>query len=194
MIRFRGPLLRAAWPGLIAIGSICAIGARLPYVDGPQPGTTGGFEEPTCAECHFDVAQPDPRGMLKVSGLPESYRPGKRYLLTIELRRPGMRRAGFQLAVRSPDGRQAGRLRPIDDRAAVVAHEGIDYAFHTRSGAELGMPDKAVWYVEWEAPVGSRQAALLHGACNAADGDDSPFGDHIYTYTAGSAAPSEGWQ
>ena len=53
------------------------------YLDGPPPGHTGGFGEPTCAVCHFDVPEPDPAGGLVIEGVPEAFTPGERYLLTV---------------------------------------------------------------------------------------------------------------
>lgn len=181
----RSCLRRGCWAGLVAIGPISAVAAR-PFLDGPPPGTTGGFGEPTCAQCHYDIVTPDPTGKLYVEGFPESWLPNKRYVITVTLHRPGMGRGGFQLAIRFADGDQAGTLTPTNDRTATEPLDGITYAYQTVFGAELQSPNASTWQIEWEAPHTRSQRILLHAVGNAANNDDSQFGDHIYTYSTSS--------
>jgi hypothetical protein len=174
---------RTTWTGVLALGTIGAIAAR-PFLNGPPPGTTGGFGEPTCAQCHFDVEHPDPQGLLEVEGFPQSWQPDKRYIVTLRLRRPGMGRVGFELAIRFANGKQAGTLTPTDDRTATETANGITYAYQTAAGAELPRANRDTWHLEWLAPSAPTQTIMLHAVGNAADGDDSQFGDHIYTVSA----------
>jgi hypothetical protein len=174
-----------SWAGLVGFGLFAATAAR-PYLDGPPPGTTGGFGEPTCAQCHYDVEHPDPAGQLEVRGFPESWRPGERYLLSVGLHRPGMGRGGFQLAIRFSSGEQAGTITSIDDRTSIETLHGISYAYQTVLGADLPTPGENVWKLEWRAPEPAALTVVLHAVGNAANNDDSQFGDHIYTYTASS--------
>lgn len=70
---------------------------------------------------------------------------------------------------------------------------GVQYAQHTRLGTEPTSGDTAAWSVRWRAPGGERGDtsitgdscghALVHLAANAADGDDSEFGDRIHVDT-----------
>lgn len=172
-----------SWAGLVAIGALGAIAAR-PFLDGPPPGTTGGFGEPTCAQCHYDVQQPDPNGTLQVEGFPESWVPNEQYDISVRLHRQGMGRGGFQLAIRFANGEQAGTLTPTDDRTATELLNEISYAYQTVLGTELLSPNKNTWHFEWQAPGKVDRAVLLHAVGNAANNDDSQFGDHIYTHTA----------
>ncbi|MGH7664317.1 MAG: hypothetical protein ACRENI_08510 [Gemmatimonadaceae bacterium] len=55
----------------------------------------------------------------------------------------------------------------------------IQYAQHTADGVAPAAPDSARWVVEWIAPVRGG-SVILHVAGNAANGDDSQFGDYIY--------------
>jgi len=179
----RNSLRRVLWVGLVAIGLGSALAAR-PFLDGPPPGTTGGFGEPTCAQCHYDVEQPDPNGTLQVEGFPDSWTSEKSYLLTIRLQRPEMGRGGFQLAIRFTNGNQAGTLTPTDDRTATEPLNGITYAYQTVLGVELQSANENTWQLEWRAPRTPSQTVILHAVGNAANNDDSQFGDHIYTHTA----------
>lgn len=157
--------------------------AGLAYVDGPPPGHTGGFGEPTCHACHFDNPIDGPAGSLTVAGLPDRYAPGRCYRLAVELRQPDLARGGFELAVRFADGRQAGTLFAADRRVGVNDSAGVAYAHHLEAGLAPAAPGLARWVVAWTAPR-SNAPVYLHAAANAADGDDSPLGDRVHTLKA----------
>lgn len=165
------------------------------HPEGPPPGHTGGFGEPTCQVCHAEYALNSPGGGLSVEGLPDRWEPGVAYVLTVVLRSEGMGAAGFQLALRHADGRLAGRLDPLDGRVAVDAVGDTvppgAYARQTREGSRVDDPALATWQVRWIAPA-TPDAVWLHGAANSGDGDNSPFGDLVYTTTLSlrSRAPS----
>jgi hypothetical protein len=94
---------------------------------------------------------------------------------------------GFQLTARfASDGRQAGTIVPAaDDGARVrVEEEGaVQYANQTREGA-VGMGGSAArWKVAWTAPAQAEGRIVFHVAANAADGDGTSEGDHIYTFS-----------
>ena len=173
----------------LAVASLAALPL---YKDGPPPGHTGGFGEPTCRACHSDAGLNEPGGEVTITGAPAAYEPGRTYQLQVILRRAGMLRAGFQLAARVAEGPDAGRpggvLTPSDGRTAVVwdtvSHVG--YIEHTAAGTAL---QAAVgrWVVRWTAPA--RGIVEFDVAGNAANDDDSPLGDFIYA-TALRVAPA----
>jgi hypothetical protein len=171
-------------------------GGAASYAEGPPTGHTGGFNEPTCQACHFDNPLDEPSGSLALRGVSGSYEPGETYRIAIELVRPGMQRAGFQVALRYAEGARrgemAGVLSSADGRSAVVASpQGVRYAQQTATGTGLAAPDTATWTVVWRAPA-EGGAVVAHLVGNAANGDQSEFGDHIYTrelrLTAGARA------
>lgn len=152
------------------------------YLDGAPPGHTGGFGEPTCRACH--VGPEEARAEVLLRGVPRAYQPGRTYPIVVEVTRPGLGRGGFQLAVRfaagSAAGRQAGSLEPAGPGAAVVSgEEGVQYAGHAVDGTRPVAPDTARWSLRWTAPCGSTGTVVFHAAGNAANDDDSPFGDAI---------------
>lgn len=169
---------------------------RFAHADGPPPGHTGGFGEPTCWVCHDGEPLNAPAGALTVDGLPETYEPGRAYLLTVVLRHPSLRRAGFQLAARVAGGEyrglQAGTLRPAGPGITVVweARRGVAYAQH--ADPVVREAGEARWLVRWEAPASALGPVVVHLAANAANDDNSPIGDLIYTATAQSAPPVRG--
>jgi hypothetical protein len=154
--------------------------------DQPPLAHTGGFGEPTCIACHFDGTVNDSAGSLTIEGVPAHYQPGKTYRLTVTVRHPELKLAGFELAARfatGPDsGRQAGVLRAIDERAMVSTDDAnhVQYAHHLRSGTTPVPPGVGRWTVEWVAPSAGSAPVAIHAAANAANDNDSPLGDYIF--------------
>lgn len=141
---------------------------------------TGGFGEQTCHSCHFDYPLNPEEGSVRLKGLPERYRPGTTYPLTVTVSAPGMERGGFQLSVRHSDSTQAGSFRWPGDRLQFTrGEETVQYLQHTRKGTETE-GDTLRWTFEWTAPASGR-AAMFHLAANAGNGDESAFGDLIHT-------------
>ena len=126
-----------------SLGALALAGASLAavprYKDGPPPGHTGGFGEPTCRACHSDAGLNEPGGDVAISGAPAAFEPGRRYELEVVLRRAGMLRAGFQLAARVAEGEAPGVLRPSDGRTAVVwdSVTRVGYIEHTTAGTAV---------------------------------------------------------
>jgi hypothetical protein len=168
----------AAAASLAGADSSRVHGRAFPF--GAPPGTTGGFGEPTCAQCHFGGELNDPAGSLTIEGLPERYTPGQAYRLIVRLRRPQMGAAGFQLSARTPAGAQAGTLVPEAGSEAVKVQTvaGISYIGHTEPGSRLATPGASEWRVLWTAA--SAGPVTFHAAANAADDDRSPLGDYVY--------------
>lgn len=179
------PLLLGGALALLAAGA-----PRSSHPDRPPPGHTGGFGEPTCQACHFDGPLNDEGGSLTLAGVPAAYEPGERYRIRIVLVQPGTTRGGVQLSARFArgprEGRQAGRLRPVDGRAAVTENgePAVSYAHHTPAGTQPVATDTVRWTLEWTAPETAGEGVVFHAAANAADDDASPLGDRIYTTSA----------
>lgn len=175
------------WWSFLAAAFLAGALAWLPlkaiaYADGPPPAHTGGFGEPSCHDCHFDLPLNDPAGSLQVA-----VRDGGQAELevTVVLSRPGMKAGGFQVSARfatgDRKGEQAGTLRSVDGRVEVVedAGSGVQYGRQTRRGTGLTAPDSVRWRLDWRPP--DREGRVVfHVAANAANHDDSEFGDHIY--------------
>ncbi len=149
------------------------------YPDNPPPAHTGGFGEPTCHFCHFENDLNAAGGNLMVEGLEGGYVSGEAKTIEVRLSRSGMQLAGFQLAMRFADGRQAGSLIPVDERVVVDAVNQIQYIRHTKGGSTPLGPDSTKWIFKWKPPASSLPV-VLHLAANAANGDASEFGDSIY--------------
>lgn len=164
---------------------LIAASAR-PSAEGPLPGHTGGFGEPTCTECHMGSGD-DGGASVVVEGLPAAWIPGTAYRLVIAVTAPELRRGGFQLAARfAADGTQAGTLEVADGRGRTTMPEpdGVQYAHHLYDGTAPTAAGVARWTIVWTAPAQGTGAVAFHVAANAANDDNSEFGDRIVTAAA----------
>jgi hypothetical protein len=162
------------------------------YAEGAPPGFSGGFKEDSCHACHFHAPPNSDGGRVTIEGVPATFVSGERYTLTVTLTRSGMKRAGFQLAVRFKDsGAQAGTLGPGNgegERVGVDRQGSVQYAGQKGAGSLVGTADSARWTIEWTAPDRGGPV-IFHVSANAADGNESADGDFVYTTTGESAPP-----
>jgi hypothetical protein len=169
--------------GLIALGLLLGFAAQAAaYRSGAPAGHTGGFGEAHCGACHFAAPQPEGAARATVQA-PARFEPGAAYEITVEVAHPDLATAGFQLTARFAHGdragRQAGRLEPLDDRVQIsTGPDDVVYAGQTETGAVPAEPGAGRWTLRWTAPD-SDGPVLFNLAANAANGDDSEFGDHI---------------
>ena len=151
---------------------------------GPDPGVTGGFNEPTCNQsgCHdaykLNAGRALGLGDLVITGFPKQYEPGKTYPIQLAITHTQDRKYwGFQLAARvKATGVQAGDLKPIDRGTQIQGKNGIQYLEHTLDGNATNTFD-----FNWVAPGTAMGDVIVNAAGNAADGGLSPDGDYIYS-------------
>lgn len=160
------------------VGAVALAAAS--HAAGPPAAHTGGFGEPTCLQCHSEYDLNALGGRVDLEGLPAAYEPGRSYAVVVALHSSEMAAAGFQMAARFEDGSPAGTLAAGEPRVAVVDSTGVPYAQHAPGGTKPESAELARWTVRWVAPAAGGRV-LFHVAANSANGDDSPFGDLIYT-------------
>lgn len=166
-------------PRYVLLLTLAVPTVALVYPDGPPIEHTGGFGEPTCHACHFDGPLNGPDVRVAV-GAPTAFEPDSTYLLSVMVSGAGLRAGGFMMSSRFSDGGQAGDLSNVDNSTAVVpSSAGIQYAMHTAESV-ISRSDFVSWTVQWKAPERS-DTVRFHVAANAANGDDSEFGDLIST-------------
>ncbi len=217
MIPPRAPRSRRPWPrtvgggaagaGLLGLVGWAGVAGSTPppvvgvsvvhfFPDGAPARVTGGFGEDSCLACHWEGQENDGVGRLVLSGVPETWEPGAGYTLEVELRRPGMAVAGFQLASRfTADTAQAGTFRipgSEEGRIAVLTERSVEFVQHTEAGSALGGEEPARWTIHWVAPD-TGGVVSFHLSSVAGDGDRSQMGDFVYTTSAEShPATTEG--
>ncbi|MCW9705636.1 choice-of-anchor V domain-containing protein [Fodinibius salsisoli] len=144
---------------------------------------TGGFGEETCRSCHFDYDLNPDGGSLSVAGIPKTIDAGQSLTITITVDRKKLGKGGFQLSARYPDGRQAGRFE-IEGNSRIMATSSIpdslQYVQHSKAGTKPTAQSEARWQINWKAPKTVSDTIIFNIAVNAANGDQSEFGDFIY--------------
>ena len=168
---------------LVAAVTGASVGA---HPDAPPPAHTGGFGEPSCHECHFDNVVNDTAGALRVSTLAAGYEPAQSRRVEIRLTHPDMSLGGFEVSARYQSGpsagRQAGMWNVIDGRVEItVSGEWeVAYAHQSDEGIVPTGGTVTVWTLGWVAPNDALGPVVFHVAANAANGDNSEFGDFVY--------------
>ncbi len=194
--------------------AVClALGATLPiviyaYAEGPDAGYAGvPGELGTCTQCHTG---PNGTGSVKVAfpnGL--TYTPGTPQQLVVTVADPVQRRWGFELTARpsSSSSTMAGSFTPGSDGFTQLVCSSLDfltqqhgstcpsslplsYAEHTALGTRNGTTGGASFQFDWNPPSTNVGNIVIYVAGNAANGDGTDQGDHIYTnqYTLTPAA------
>lgn len=170
---------------LLAALAVAATPVALAFRDGPPARVTGGFGEDSCVDCHEGAPVNAPPGALTVEGFPDRYEPGQRYEVLVVLARPQLAAAGFQLAIRTAEGTQAGRLElpaGSEGRLALAEDRGVTFAQHATPEVEHPDSGEALWPLVWIAPEAPVGEVKLTAAAVAADGDESQLGDHVFTF------------
>lgn len=155
-----------------------------PYPEHLTGTFTGGFGEQTCRSCHFDYDLNPDAGRLAVSGMPERITGGETLEILIRLEREQLGRGGFQLSARYADGKQAGSFEVGDNDRTMFSNatsDSVEYIQHSPGGSEPLGEHETSWTITWRAPQSLAGPVTFHIAANAANGDQSEFGDFIYT-------------
>lgn len=151
-----------------------------PYPDHIAGAYTGGFGEQSCHSCHFDYDLNQPEGELSVSGIEQGFEPGRNYKIQIQVKREDLSRAGFQMTARFEDGSQAGQFEVTEELTTTPNIDNqVTYLQHGVGKVEAENGEKN-WQITWTAPDQSNQPIIFNIAANAANGDESAFGDWIY--------------
>jgi hypothetical protein len=147
------------------------------YGSGPDNGYTDAPGESNCTACHDSHPLNSGSGSFSVSG-PASFLPGQTYPITVTLLDSGQQRWGFELTTLG-----VGSCSVTDAVSTQVSTEfGNEYVKHTRTGSHSGVADGPVsWSFNWTAPVGPLASVTFYAAGNAADGNEEPSGDFIYS-------------
>ena len=149
--------------------AICGIAA--PAHANPEGAPWGSADPDTlqsCAACHFDREPIGRSPSLMLVGLPETAAPGEVFELTLRFDVAGAPEAGFLLSATS------GAFEAIDD--FLEANES-----EIRSSKTVAPENGTIlWRFLWRAGAGDDETVTFRAAANAADDDQSPFGDKIH--------------
>ena len=178
---------------LIWIGASTALWANSA---GADPRLTGAPGDSNCTSCHSGTVNSF-GGSVKIL-LPgdATYTPGVKQRITVEVADSAQKRWGFELSARlisSPSTGQAGSLTAADGQTQVICDvpgfkkapcasaNVIQFITHTTAGTRLGTTGSVSFGFDWTPPATDSGPVTLYAAGNAANGNFSSSGDHIYT-------------
>ena len=183
-MRGKGLLLTVLLVIGLALYPLVAI-SRIGGSPGSRTGApiTSSLNEQTCTitECHDDGEVNSGSGSVTIEA-PRLYTPGEAVEFTIRVEEDGRQTFGFQVAVKAVSDtmdfhEHVGTLDVVD--AAITHFIPVafpNYITHTEDGI-----DQNEWTVRWVAPADETRPVTIYAAGNAADGDGTDQGDHIYT-------------
>jgi hypothetical protein len=189
-----------------------SIGIVYSNAGGPPTGRAGvpeggGFlREPTCDDsgCHESFSlNPDTRGKIAITGLPDNYLPGKTYHLTFSITHPDPDRIrwGFEATAVARDTYLGAGNFVVTDRRNTQLTPGSglgpakrQYIGHNILGTGFppGTRGGKSWTFDWVAPSTNIGDVAFFGSGNAANGSGEPLGDKIYNPTPNPVALTKG--
>lgn len=140
---------------------------------------SGGFGEQSCHSCHFDYDLNMGEGVLELRGLEDEIESGEEYSLEVFVSRPDLGAAGFQLTARFEDGSQAGEF-VLNEQVILTPNTpgDVEYLQHAIRNIHPENESKS-WKFTWKSPDIIDKPIIFNLAGNAANGDESAFGDYI---------------
>lgn len=178
----------------IAIGLLLIPALMVAHKLGPDPRHTGAPGDTTCnvSQCHVGTPLNGGGGnVLLSSSAGTSYTPGQQQTITIAVTDSKAKVYGFQLTARidsNPVMGQAGDFTAGNQQIVLCdlgdlkpngklcpANESVEFIEHS-----LPFNTNKI-NVTWTAPSTNVGTVTLYVAVNAANGDSTELGDHIYT-------------
>ena len=161
------------------------------FSSGPPINRTGAPVDGglNCTVCHRTFA-PANSGTGRVSISTLSYTPGVKQTVTVTVEDPDAQRWGFQMTARfvSDETIQAGtftpgnlRVRCDPDGHDAPCNGAKEFVEHVAAATQLGTRGHGTFTVEWTPPDKDFGEIVFYAAGNAANGDGTFNGDHIYT-------------
>jgi uncharacterized protein (TIGR03437 family) len=169
----------------------------------PSLGYTGAPTDhggQDCSTCHnsFGAANSDKSGSLKVTAA--DYVPSVQQSIHVVVQNPNASRFGFQITIREQSNQTLSSgsfaLAEANDPVQVVCDDGTQFGsqapcagniprqFAEHMNAPRGATGAAYEFdVVWTPPSQEIGRLQLYVAAVAANGDGSPQGDRVYTYT-----------
>jgi uncharacterized protein (TIGR03437 family) len=184
------------------------------YEYGPDAGFAGvPGENASCiaAGCHTGTANSNGGSVTVTFPNGSTYTPGVVQHLIVTITDPAERRWGFELTARTDPKTMAGSFKPSDGTTQVLcastnlvsqntanpncpANLPLQYMEHSLDGYNKSQTNPGKFEFDWTPPATDVGPVTIYVAGNAANGDLTQNGDHIYTnkytLTAGAVTPA----
>lgn len=172
---------------VVAVALVMEPDMALTNSGGAPAGRTGAPGESTCATvgCHNSFGLNSGSGAVEITA-PATYTSGEVVEIKVKVAEEGAARFGFEVTAKDAAGNDAGTFM----LNAEVRRASNQPGYITHNPA-VRVADEKEWTIEWTAPDVSTGDITFYAAGNAANGNGSTSGDHIYT-TAVTMAPASG--
>ena len=163
---------------------------------GPPPRVTAapGDDKAACTQCHSGPLNPAGGRVEILLANGASYIPGTKQRIQVKVTDPAQKRWGFEFTARLNSdlaNGQAGTLTSVDGTTQAFCDSGdptpcrasapVQFISHSLAGTRLGTPNGVTFEFDWTAPQDGSGPVTFYVAANAANGNNQPTGDHIYT-------------
>ncbi|MFN2501792.1 MAG: choice-of-anchor V domain-containing protein [Pyrinomonadaceae bacterium] len=162
--------------------------------EGPSASHTNAPGEDNCTSCHASFPVNSGSGSIEIAGAPSEYSPGQQVSVTVTTSQADAVIYGFQLTAVDSAGRSAGTFSiPVQNAGQIqtiggnVGGNARQYVEHTVDGVIPSAFGSKSWTFTWTAPTDNVGKIDFYAAGNAANSDQSPSGDNIYTTTVSSS-------
>jgi len=168
----------------------------LGYAEGPPAGVTGAPGEGNCTGCHIGTVVNAGGGKVEITfadGM-ATYTPGSTKHVQVNITDSAAVVYGFEMTARlaSDTSKQAGSFNPTDATTKVLCSDDsdrpaggctstspIEYIEHAGPFSNLSRNGK--YEFDWMAPAADSGSITFYVSANAANGNRTQSGDHIYT-------------
>jgi uncharacterized protein (TIGR03437 family) len=205
ILHLRNTVARAVWQSIrmghfrtfstVPILFSLSLAPAFAHSYGPAPRVTGapGDNPKACTQCHTTTPLNGGPGSVSVSlQSGPVYIPGVKQRVTVTVSDVAQQRWGFELSARLNSDTlngQAGKLVPVDNLTQVICEDagpepclsGVSFIQHTSAGTRNGIKNGASFQFDWIPPSTNAGPVTFFVAGNAANGDGTSGGDHIYT-------------
>jgi hypothetical protein len=173
----------------LVVGGILSI-AGVQNVSNPPLSLTGAPGEGTCVNCHLGSLNSGTGSvsMALINSAAEpvtQLEPDRTYVVWIFANQEFTRKFGFQLTAVDEKGARVGTF--VADEEAYQIREGSvggqmrQYVNHIPASTSVEVQDNQNWLVGWKAPSKLPARVKFYVSVNAANSNNQPTGDFIYT-------------
>jgi hypothetical protein len=165
--------------GLIASGFIL-LTSESNYSNGSPGNRTGspGDNGVNCKQCHIGSPQTVEDWIIFDENMSEGYVPGETYTITLNAAYQTANKYGFEMGVEDADNNIQGEWISTDNRTSLLSFSHT--ITHTNAGNIPSGTGETQWTMQWTAPAESQGDLTFYAAINAANGNGSTTGDHIF--------------
>jgi hypothetical protein len=155
--------------------------------DNGKAGSTGSPGEDNCTDCHGGTAVNSAGGSISITS-PDmvnwEYTPGQTYTINVTIAESGISLFGFGFEALLASGANAGTLNAGTGSTIKTAMIGGNNRRNVVHQQDSGTGNGShTWTFSWQAPATDQGDVTFYCSGNAANGNGTTSGDHIYTFS-----------